>query len=92
MKGRGGIQKCTNLASQSRSTSINRPLNRPRLSAVVAHKIAHQIVFAAALKNKKQNRSPKGNMWSAIPVALLRLLVIVGDGKQGSGLEGDDVL
>ena len=38
------------------------------------------------------NQSPKGNMWSAIPVALLHMLVIVGDGEQGSGLEGDDVL
>ena len=28
----------------------------------------------------KKNQSPKGNMWSAIPVALLRMLVIVGDG------------
>ena len=27
-----------------------------------------------------RNRSPKGNMWSAIPVALLCMLVIVGDG------------
>ena len=38
------------------------------------------------------NQSPKGNMWSAIPVALLRMLVIVGDGQQGSSPEGDDVL
>ena len=30
-------------------------------------------------------------MWSAIPVALLCMLVIVGDGKQGSGPKGDDV-
>ena len=37
------------------------------------------------------NQSPKGNM-SAIPVALLCMLVIVGDGQQGSGPEGDDVL
>ena len=29
---------------------------------------------------EKENQSPKGNMWSAIPVALLRMLVIVGDG------------
>ena len=26
------------------------------------------------------NQSPKGNVWSAIPVALLCMLVIVGDG------------
>ena len=31
-------------------------------------------------KKKKKNQSPKGNMWSAIPVALLCMLVIVGDG------------
>ena len=35
---------------------------------------------------------PKGNMWSAIPVALLSMFVTVGDGKQGSGPKGDDVL
>ena len=34
---------------------------------------------------KKLNRSPKGNIWSAIPVALLRMLVIVDEGQQGSG-------
>ena len=38
------------------------------------------------------NRSPKGNMWSVIPVALLCMFVNVGDGKQGSGPEGDNVL
>ena len=26
------------------------------------------------------NRSPKGNMWSAIPVALLCMLMVVGNG------------
>ena len=35
---------------------------------------------------------PKGNMWSAIPIALLSMFVTVGDGKQGSGPKGDDVL
>ena len=43
-------------------------------------------------KKKKKNRSPKGNMWSAIPVALLCLIVNWSEGKQGSGPEGDDVL
>ena len=38
------------------------------------------------------NQSPKGNKWSAIPVALLCMLVIEDDGKQGSGPKGDDVL
>ena len=40
----------------------------------------------------RPNQSPKSNMWSAIPVALLCMLVIEGDGKQGSGPEGDNVL
>ena len=40
----------------------------------------------------ESNRSPKGDMWSAIPVALLCILVIVGDGQQGSGPKGDNVL
>ena len=34
------------------------------------------------------NRSPKGNMWSAIPVALLCMIVNLSEGKQGSGPEG----
>ena len=38
------------------------------------------------------NRSLKGNMWSAIPVALLCLIVNCSEGKQGSGPEGDEVL
>ena len=38
------------------------------------------------------NRSPKGNMWSAIPVALLCMIVNCSERKQGSGPEGDDVL
>ena len=38
------------------------------------------------------NRSPKGNMGSAIPVALLCLIVNWSEGKQGSGPEGDKVL
>ena len=38
------------------------------------------------------NRSPKGNMWSAIPVALLCMIVNLCEGKQGSGPEGDEVL
>ena len=38
------------------------------------------------------NRSPKGNMWSAIPVTLLCLIGNCSEGKQGSGPEGDEVL
>ena len=38
------------------------------------------------------NRSPKGNMWSAIPVALLCMIVNLCEGKQGSGPKGDEVL
>ena len=40
-------------------------------------------------EKKKKNRSPKGNMWSAIPVALLCMIVIWSEGKQGSGPKGD---
>ena len=40
----------------------------------------------------KENRSPKGNMWSAIPVALLCIIMNLSEGKQGSGPEGDEVL
>ena len=38
------------------------------------------------------NRLPKGNMWSAIPVALLCMIVNLCEGMQGSGPEGDEVL
>ena len=43
-------------------------------------------------KRNTNNRSPKGNMWSAIPVALLWGIVNWSEGKQGSGPEGDEVL
>ena len=39
-----------------------------------------------------KNRSPKGNLWSAIPVALLCMVVNRNDRKQGSGTEGDEIL
>ena len=38
------------------------------------------------------NQSPKGNMWSAIPFALLCMIVYLSERKQGSGPEGDEVL
>ena len=44
------------------------------------------------LEEKIKNRSPKGNMWSAIPVALLCMVVNRSERKQGSGPEGDEVL
>ena len=34
----------------------------------------------------------KGNMWSAIPVALLCMIANWSERKQGSGPEGDEVL
>ena len=43
-------------------------------------------------KGEEKNRSPKGNMWSAIPVALLCMIVNLCEGKQGSGPKGDEVL
>ena len=46
-------------------------------------------LFHGALK---KNRSPKGNTWSAIPVALLCLVVNQNERKQGSGSKGDKVL
>ena len=42
--------------------------------------------------DSRPNQSPKGNMWSAIPFALLCLIVNWSEGKQGSGPKGDDVL
>ena len=43
-------------------------------------------------RKKKENQSPKGNMWSAIPFALLCMIVTLSERKQGSGPEGDEVL
>ena len=40
----------------------------------------------------EKNRSPKGNMWSAIPVALLCMTVNLSEGKQGSGPKGNKVV
>ena len=48
------------------------------------------LTFIPDTTNK--NRSPKGNMWSAIPVALLCMIVNWSERKQGSGPEGDEVL
>ena len=45
----------------------------------------------AEKERKKENRSPKGNMWSAIPVALLCMIVNLCEGKQGSGPKGVEV-
>ena len=39
-----------------------------------------------------KNKSPRGIMWSAIPVALLCMIVNQSERKQGSGPEGDEVL
>ena len=39
----------------------------------------------------KKNRSPNGNMWTAIPVALL-CMVVNRNERQGSGPKGDEVL
>ena len=41
---------------------------------------------------QKRNRSAKGKLWSAIPVALLCLLVVKRRERQGSGSEGDKAL
>ena len=45
-----------------------------------------------AKTEKAQNRSPKGSMWSVIPVALLCLIVNWSEKKQGSGPKGNEVL
>ena len=38
------------------------------------------------------DRSPMDNMWSAIPVVVLCMIVKWSEGKQGSGPKGDKVL
>ena len=44
------------------------------------------------MKGTEKNQSPKGNMRSAIPVALLYIIINLREGKQGSGPKGDKVL
>ena len=39
---------------------------------------------------KDNNRSPKGNTWSAIPVALLCMIVNWSERKQGNGPKGQN--
>ena len=50
------------------------------------------MLWEIPLKKTLYNQSPKGNMWSAIPVALLCIIMNLREGKQGSGPEGDEVL
>ena len=47
---------------------------------------------SSEVKKYKINQLPKGNMWSAIPVALLCTIVNRSERKQGSGPGGDEVL
>ena len=42
-------------------------------------------IFQYLFTSKNENTSPKGNMWWAIPVALLPLTPIHNHGKQGNG-------
>ena len=42
-------------------------------------------------KKKQKNRSPKGNMWSAIPVALLCMIVNLSDMKWSRRSKGGKV-
>ena len=53
---------------------------------------AHEHGIRFIETSAKVNRSPKGNMWSAIPVALLCMIVNCSEGKQSSGPEGAEVL
>ena len=39
-----------------------------------------KLFWSLGRRNAVINQSPKGNMWSAIPVALLCMFEIVGDG------------
>ena len=65
--------------------------------AKVPHVLQDIVTFGAAALlpityNHQHNQSPKGNMWSAIPIALLCMIMNLSEGKQGSGPEGDEVL
>ena len=57
-----------------------------------ANKALRQVSHRQLGRGRNTNRSPKGNMWSAIPVALLCMVVNRNERKQGSGPVGDEVL
>ena len=46
-------------------------------------------IEAVEVGKGRKNRSPKGNKWSAIPVALICMIVNWGDGKQGGAFKGN---
>ena len=48
--------------------------------------------FGPEMPDLRSNQSPMGNMWSAIPIALLCMIENLSERKQGSGPEGDKVL
>ena len=52
------------------------------------NKASHRV----ACPQLKRNKALEGNMWSAIPIALLCMVVNWNERKQGSGPEGDEVL
>ena len=52
------------------------------------NKASHRV----ACPQLKRNRALEGNMWSAIPIALLCMVVNWNERKQGSGPKGDKVL
>ena len=68
-----------------------RPL-RGRCPKRLTMHLGRSINAVNARKCQKDNSSPKGNMWSAIPVALLCMIVKWSERKQGSGPKGDEVL
>ena len=50
-------------------------------------------IYSDVIKESQTfNQSPKGNMWTTIPIALLCMSENLSEGKQGSGPEGDEVL
>ena len=51
-----------------------------------------KVVNAERETGKERNRPPKGNMGSAIPIALLCMVVKWNERKQGSRPKGDKVL
>ena len=72
-------------------SEVQETRNSKKKSTLMAVSGQKQVKYSQS-RLKMTNRSLKGNMWSAIPVALLCMIVNWSERKQGSGPEGDEVL
>ena len=86
------MRALTNSFSKDGRAGVCNFRNPPHMITTAKESKGLEILKAIKGKKKKgKNRSPKSDMWSAIPVALLCMIVNLSKGKQGSPKE-DKVL